>query len=662
MNDSKYTVAVRPGDTRHLIEQAYNAGGPYQWAREAAVNSLQAKATWVQFGIVRPIAEKYGVAKRCVSDNGIGMTQEQLMDFMTSFGGGGRPIEGGQNFGQGIKSSTYPWNTFGIIVVSWSKDSPEGNLIWIHQDPISNNWELKGFDALDEDGDEIEERVLDLADYDADVITDMVGFDVDALRTVEMTKSGTVFIFLGDSMERDTANGDFKRPDDENTIRGIAKYLNERLVELPSGVSMSVVGLEAASESEDRRFNKDTRLTFKGGIARILHPRRVTGFKYAMKAGVAGEVTVDTHGTKIKWHLSKDAGVNGDGSYSVRSPQIVVTHSTTFDGVTLTEAFDHRISPAQYRNFGISEKSVAERLWLTIEPPALVSGGSKWGVYPQASRTVLLSRGGKALPWSEWGDEFYKNFPTEIQDAINESRSSKTLPEDNEVDDRVRSICSRLADRFRSGVLVRRSKGKEVGEEFGKPLGGNTDTGEDDSRTGSHPPDPTSQNDKTEGTVTGNGGSPLLRAKKGATVKGSTVKDDRIPEVEWSTLSADDGGVTTAAIYDPKAGETGRLTFNTTFPMFVSEFAYWGDEYPKASHEEVVKIVKDAYKVDMVARIMHINSLHQRKVSQGGESRTFNVEGMLTPEALTASCLGLSSVERTIRSIGGSKFGRAVKA
>ena len=105
-------VSVTPmkaSGIQHHVSRVYREGGEYQWVRETLINSLEAKATRVEFGIEWQAVEELGVYRRMISDNGMGMTPDELVGFFNVWGGGGKPIGGlHQNFGIGAKSSLVP--------------------------------------------------------------------------------------------------------------------------------------------------------------------------------------------------------------------------------------------------------------------------------------------------------------------------------------------------------------------------------------------------------------------------------------------------------------------------------------------------------------------------------------------------------------------------
>ena len=118
-------VPMKTAGTEHLIERTYREGGTFQWVRETYVNSAEAKATRVDYGIEWQGVENHGVYRRLIADNGRGMTGDELVAFFNTFGGGGKPIGGvHENFGVGAKTSLLPWNRYGMVVISWVDGEP----------------------------------------------------------------------------------------------------------------------------------------------------------------------------------------------------------------------------------------------------------------------------------------------------------------------------------------------------------------------------------------------------------------------------------------------------------------------------------------------------------------------------------------------------------
>ena len=74
-----------------------------------------------------------GVYRRTDRGQRQGNEPRQLKEFFGNMLGEGEKTIGGEheNFGVGAKTSLLPWNKFGVVIVSWTKDCPEGSLIHI---------------------------------------------------------------------------------------------------------------------------------------------------------------------------------------------------------------------------------------------------------------------------------------------------------------------------------------------------------------------------------------------------------------------------------------------------------------------------------------------------------------------------------------------------
>src|SRR5436190_12967139 len=87
-----------------FVNRMFEACGNYQWAREFLKNSLEASASKIEFGIEWQAVEKFGVYRRTIVDNGLGMSQKELLDFFSTLGLGSKTIGTvHENFGIGAK-------------------------------------------------------------------------------------------------------------------------------------------------------------------------------------------------------------------------------------------------------------------------------------------------------------------------------------------------------------------------------------------------------------------------------------------------------------------------------------------------------------------------------------------------------------------------------
>lgn len=128
------------------ITAATDGGKPEAAAR---VDDDKAGATRVEFGIEWRGVQNFGVYRRVIADNGLGMTADELVAFFNTFGGGGKSIRGvHENFGVGAKTSLLPSTRYGMVVISWVDGEP--SMIWVRQDESTGEYGLRVEDVEDE--------------------------------------------------------------------------------------------------------------------------------------------------------------------------------------------------------------------------------------------------------------------------------------------------------------------------------------------------------------------------------------------------------------------------------------------------------------------------------------------------------------------------------
>ena len=184
----------------------------------------------------------------------VGFFSTALVKFFKTFGGGGKPIGGvHENFGVGAKTSLLPWNTYGVVVISWV--GGQASMIRLRKDPASGQYGLVLVKATNPDtGVESEPQVY-TPYYDEEH-----GCDWAKVKPDFIDDHGTVIVLLGDSAQDDTVQGSPCR--DEAAIKGISKFLNQRYWNL-DGVQINVDHLahEDKEESEETAGDEP-----KGGL------------------------------------------------------------------------------------------------------------------------------------------------------------------------------------------------------------------------------------------------------------------------------------------------------------------------------------------------------------------------------------------------------------
>lgn len=624
---------MKASGIQHHVNRVYREGGAHQWVRETFINSIEAKATKIEFGIEWQAVEEKGVFRRFMADNGIGMTPEQLVGFFNVWGGGGKPIGGlHENFGIGAKSSLLPWNRHGFVVISWV--GGEAAMIWVTVDPTTGEYGLKNFEAVDPDtGDvQIVEVVTPFRDDDH-------GCDWAGVKPEWIDDHGTVIVLLGDGPNADTVLGDPNR-DGEADIKGISTYLNRRIWEVPDGVEIVVDELRTADRGQWPISKEMAHVT--GGANRRTNRREIKGAKYYIeypvtsfksgKLSASGSVAV-SDGTEIDWFLW-EGDRPGIQSYAAQGGYIAALYKD--------ELFDVTNHHSTYRSFGVLEQQVRSKLWLIMRPPVFDENDGKHGVYPRGDRNSLLIMGGPhagdPLPINDWGAEFAADMPEEIRAAINAARASGggTLADDSWRD--------RLADRFGSRWRIFKLRSRKVGSHTLDP-----------TQTGTTPRVAKRKRNGNGGGGSGRGTGGTLNtgSTPGSVTAAKTKVAGGIPH--WEPVTGDelpDGMLASWMPNHPDHPE-GAVLIKIDHPVLKAEIEHWQAQYSDHLADKISDEVIAVYGEMAVAKVAHSEYLKSVLPSSTVENE------LRSDGALTMALLGLIGEEAVIAPRIGGKFGRS---
>lgn len=647
-------VHVPAEATPHLIRQAYEAGGPYQWAREAWKNSEESGASIIHFGIEEQAAERQGVLRRTIMDNGDGMRPDDLKVFLTTFGGGGKPIGVDGNFGQGFKSSVLPWNPYGVVVISYTTEAPDGAMLWIYRDG-DGNYALKEWSAEDENGD-----FVSVTPVVQPFLDDEHGCDWSSIRPPWM-RTGTIMVLLGSAPDSDTWMGD-QDPSRKETVDDLIRYLNSRLIDVPKRdgvpIETTVVDLYAKKAGE-RRSTRDKTVSLPDGKAMVWRPRRVHGLRHFIPdVAVSGSVAVDEHGTQVDWFYvpEPEAPVGGTSDYIAQRPVAVVDYQG--------EAYHADRGKSRYRLFGVTDE-IMGRTWLIVRPPVYSdSQPTRWGVITQASRHMLFGKGGSELPWEEWGDRFFDNFPEELSKAQESARAQGTTQTDPSMAKNLARILDRLNPRFKASRLLSSAMGKVLGNPSGSFAG----------TPGSRSPRTAGESGQSGGAGGTSGPRHVLVPAPAGSTQGSPARvRGGYPAFDWKSFDPDECKYLAQYVHNAtrvinETEHRGVVYLNSSHPVFVQEFSHWANQiWPKADGGKVQELVQRVYGEEAVAHVVHAQRLNGTLVGKTEEGDPIlmgeeDVRQLLEPAALSAALLGLVNVEQRILTQGGGQFGRRAGA
>src|SRR5690606_31178201 len=117
-----------------------------QFVRELTVNAVQAVQRGGGGGVVvwdhEPVhSRRFGAAKLCVVDTGVGMTGPEMVEYINHLASsGGVQAEDG-NFGVGAKIAAATRNPAGIVYLSWKRGA--GAMVWLWRNPATGQDGLK---------------------------------------------------------------------------------------------------------------------------------------------------------------------------------------------------------------------------------------------------------------------------------------------------------------------------------------------------------------------------------------------------------------------------------------------------------------------------------------------------------------------------------------
>jgi hypothetical protein len=298
-----------------FVERTYREMGLYQWVREAVIqNPFEAGATEVHVTVDWSSVERLGVYRRVIADNGPGiplngwdgMGPHPLERFFNQFGGSGKPIGGAHdNFGIGAKSALLPWNPFGVVVISYAEDDPEGSMIHLRRDPHTGDYGLRRF--LTDEGWHTVVAPHDDPDLECD-------WTEVAPSLVRGAGHGLVLVLLGDGPRADTVQGDARDFDpDKPPTPGVdvTTYISRRYWHLPltvrvdefQGTDRDTWPLEPARTVPDESRPKG-RVVYR--TRKVLSARDYVYYEPAASAGgkIAHEGVEElSDGTHIEWML-----------------------------------------------------------------------------------------------------------------------------------------------------------------------------------------------------------------------------------------------------------------------------------------------------------------------------------------------------------------------
>lgn len=596
-----------------FVNRMFEACGNYQWAREFLKNSLEAGATKIEYGIEWQAVEKLGVYRRTVADNGSGMNSDELLRFFSTLGDGAKKIGGvHDNFGVGAKIAALPWNSEGVVVISYKNG--KAAMIWIVLDPESGDYELVDFEVDGEKHCSIQPAEIE-------------GIDWSKIKPDWLTDHGTVIILLGSEDHPDTVLGNPLAGEKE--IKGLSVYLNTRFWDL-TNCDVRVVELRSEKKSQWPQASDDR------DNARRPNNRTICGAKHYLTKIVAENgslkasdvLLADSDRVSVEWYLWEGERPHVD-SYAKKTGYIAIRYND--------ELFQVSSSKAHFRWFGVIESKVQQCLTLIIEPQHYLMSNGRWGIHPDQSRNRLIFTGngekGVEIPLSDWGSEFAENMPDAVREAIRKARGSGSGTIDDE------DYRKRLQDKFGNRWTVKRLvKAAKEGKLKGIETNDSIEVIERPEHTGERT---RRKRPKTVKVVS------VMSSQPGGTGF-ATEKDIPVDVPRYRLATADEFEKPWhLALWAPHSPDGSVVLINIDSPILTEVIQYHQNDYPEVYSEEVAKIIRQVFGEVAACKIAHSQKLAKHIAAEqldaeyrNEQALTIALMGLLAEESLISQRLG----------------------
>ncbi|MDQ9170699.1 ATP-binding protein [Oxalobacteraceae bacterium R-40] len=399
---SFHPTTVNPGGLTALIRNLGRDCAPNQFLREFPMNGIEAciraskEGNRIEVDYNEVIYEKHGLYKISFTDNGDGMTADQMISLLNSLSASGTKNQY-ENYGVGAKISALTRNHQGIQYESWRNGV--GHMVVIQFNEEEGAYGLQGFPT---NSGEIEFAPRIKNSNKPKIIKD----------------HGTRVTLWGMHKNQDT----MAPPEGVSGIREswILLYLNSRFFRIPKGIEL-YARIGYYRDPADTKHN---------------HLLRVVGQKAALDAQAEHKGEMKISNAKIYWWIMPK-GADGHGRTMLRGHTALVNQDEVF------EISDARSNKLAY--FGVIYGR--ERVVIYVEPENAVQN---------TARTGLVKPDGSPLQWDSWQDEFRENMPPVLRkflDSLIEENSKDSHS------DSIRERLKGIKELFRLSRYRRSDKG-----------------------------------------------------------------------------------------------------------------------------------------------------------------------------------------------------------
>jgi len=378
-----------------LVDRLGQDCHPLQFLRELTQNSIEAllrkggkgeivwDMDWLTF-------ELEGLKKLCITDNGDGMTGEELVRFINQLSSSNSLQSMSGNYGVGAKITAATNNPHGVVYISWKQG--EGAMIQLYRNDKTGQYGLKQWKYQD-------------GSYGHYLVVD------DDLKPALIKSNGTKVVLLGAAKESSTMEPPIIAA---SPSRWIAKYLNGRYFKFPDNITVKArEGWDFAKN--DKSHNILRTLTGQGPYLK----------EHSQSHGQLKLSNALAHW----WILKEDPSLTSNGGYIEATGHLAALYQDE-----LYELTTGRSGMSKLQQFGIifGHKLVV----IYIEPT-----NTKHLTTNTARTTLLISN--DQLPWGDWSFEFRNNMPEEIAKLIEEKAAATINTDHNKaIRERLKKILS----------------------------------------------------------------------------------------------------------------------------------------------------------------------------------------------------------------------------
>lgn len=524
------TLKMKVDNTGFLLDRMGKDCAPLQYVRELTQNAIEAiahaeRAEGVIVWEADLTCSPSGVPKLSITDNGIGMSGEEMIRYINTLSSSGSRQAFDGNYGVGAKITAATRNPAGLVYLSW-KDGRPGEAIQMVRDP-SGQYGLLSF------GEEGESDFVAAVDDDR---------KPGAIRDAG---SGTRIVLMGQRADQDTC----APPDDAGTTAAqwVRRYLNMRYFRIPPNIKIQC---------------QDHKPDGSGGL------RPVTGqgpMLDAVSMGRSGRVPLD--GAIAHWWILPEADAKFDPPVQLPGATKATNSMQTFN-----PGYQNRGHAAYLFNNELYDMASGNAGYARLQQCGIIFGTDRVVIYMEpmggdittnTARTQLIIDNGPP-PWTDWAHQFRDNMPEALRDFVESFEAKRTPVDDAGIKARIKEVLQL----FSVPKYVASARGPlEIDNEedsAGRPgarSGGGTRR-EPDEPAKPRPPQ-------------------AARGLKPKGTRGDQVNRDDLPRTHWKYVA--DGTRARGEMEDKAAhydAESNELYINGDFRTFVAWIDYFARQYP----------------------------------------------------------------------------------